>query len=127
MIKLIKNESDYDKAFERLEELMVENPAEGTDAADELELIAHLIEIYEEKTVNIPPPSPVEAIKFRMEQQSLKQKDLVKYLGSKARVSEILSGKRELTMSMARNLSIGLDISANILLGVHHKKPILSQ
>jgi HTH-type transcriptional regulator/antitoxin HigA len=120
MKKLIKTETDYEVALEQLEKLMLANPDEGTADADELELLAHLIEVYESKTVDIPPPSPIEAIKFRMEQQGLKQKDLVEFIGSKARVSEILSGKRELTMAMARTLSKELEISANTLLGVDH-------
>lgn len=120
MNKLIKTETEYEEAMERLEVLMLANPDEGTADAHELELLAHLIELYESGTVNIPPPSPVEAIKFRMDQQGLKQKDLVPLIGNKARVSEILSGKRELTMAMARALSRELQISANTLLGVDH-------
>jgi len=120
MNKLIKTETDYDEAMTRLEELMLANPDEDTAQADELELLAHLIEIYENKVVNVPPPSPIEAIKFRMDQQGLKQKDLVPFIGSKARVSEILSGKRDLTMTMARTLCKELGISAKTLLGVDH-------
>ncbi|MEZ7956669.1 MAG: helix-turn-helix domain-containing protein [Rubritalea sp.] len=118
MKKLIKTKTDYELALERLEELMLANPDEGTADADELELLAHLIEIYESKTVDIPPPSPIEAIKFRMEQQGLKQKDLVDLIGNKARVSEILSGKRKLTIDMVKTLSKELDISTNTLLGL---------
>lgn len=118
--KLIKSETDHEEALERLEELMLENPDESTAEAEELELLTHLIGLYENKVVNIPAPSPIEAIKFRMDQQGLKQKDLVPFIGSKARVSEILSGKRELTMSMARNLSRELNVSAETLLGVDH-------
>ncbi len=120
MTKLIKTETEHEQALTKLEQLMMMDPCEGTAEADELELLAHLIEVYESDVVNIPAPSPVEAIKFRMAQQGLKQKDLVPYIGSKARVSEILSGKRELTMKMARNLSRGLGISAAILLAVNH-------
>ncbi len=120
MNKLIKTESDYTEAMEKLRELMIANPDEGSAESDELELLAHLIKMYEDEVVNIPPPSPVEAIKFRMDQQGLKQKDLVPFIGSKARVSEILSGKRELTMAMARILSKELSISAKTLLGVDH-------
>jgi len=120
MNKLIKTETDYEEALARLEELMLANPDEGATEADELELLAHLIEIYESKVVNIPAPSPIEAIKFRMDQQGMKQKDLVPFMGSKARVSEVLSGKRELTMAMARTLSRELGISARTLLGVDH-------
>ena len=120
MKKLIKTEADYEEAMERLHELMLANPDEGTLEADELELLVHLTGVYEDETVNIPPPSPIEAIKFRMEQQGLKQKDLVPYIGNKARVSEILSGKRELTMAMARTISRELEISAQTLLGVSH-------
>ncbi|MFC5050830.1 ImmA/IrrE family metallo-endopeptidase [Rubritalea spongiae] len=118
MNKLIKTESDYEEAMEKLHALMLANPDEGTAEADELDLLAHLIEVYESQTVDIPPPTPIEAIKFRMDQQGLKQKDLIPYIGNKARVSEILSGKRELTMAMARTLSRELDISAQTLLGI---------
>ncbi len=122
MKKLIKTETDYEEALARLEQLMLANPDEGTEDADELDLLACLIEIYENKTVDIPPPSPIEAIKFRMEQQGLKQKDLVKFIGSKARVSEILSGKRDLTIDMIKTLSKELGISTNTLLGLNHSK-----
>jgi len=120
MKKLIKTEEDYNEAMERLRKLMIANPDEGTPDADELALLAHLIEVYENEVINIPPPSPIEAIKFRMDQQGLKQKDLVSMIGNKARVSEILSGKRELTMTMARTISRELNISAKTLLGVDH-------
>lgn len=122
MKKLIKTETDHDEALEKLETLMLANPAEGTPDADELELLAHLIEVYESKTVDIPPPSPIEAIKFRMEQQGLRQKDLVEAIGSKARVSEILAGKRNLTINMVKNLSKRLAISTDTLLGLNHSK-----
>jgi len=118
MKKMIKTEAEYDEAMARLEELMLANPDEGTDEANELELTAHLLEVYEKDHVDIPPPTPIEAIKFRMDQQGLKQKDLIPMLGNKARVSEVLSGKRELTVTMARNLSRELNIPANTLIGV---------
>jgi len=117
MNKIIKTEQQYHKALEKLEQLMLANPDEGSTKAEELELIALLLETYESKHVDIPPPTAIEAIKFRMDQMDYKQKDLVKFIGNKARVSEVLAGKRAMTVKMIRNLSKGLDIPSEILIG----------
>ena len=101
-VKPIRNEKDYRQALARIESLMDASP--GTDAYDTLEVLAALIENYEEKHYAIDIPDPIEAIKFRMEQEGLKQKDLVEIFGNKARVSEILNKKRKLTLDMIRNL-----------------------
>lgn len=116
MKKLIKTEDQYNTAMERHLELMLDTPDPGSKAFDELELLTLLIQTYEKETVSIDSPTPIEAIKFRMEQQELKQKDLIPMLGSKARVSEVLNGKRPLTITMARNLNRELDIPAEVLL-----------
>lgn len=109
-MKLIKSSKDHTAAVKRLEELMLDDPASGSEKGEELELLAFLIEDYEKRTIEIPAATPVEAIRFRMEQEGLKQQDLVPFIGSKSRVSEVLSGKRELTLAMVRKLHQGLDI-----------------
>lgn len=113
-IKLIKTESDYLSALKRIDELFDSEP--NTPEGDELELIVTLVELYEKNNFPIESPSPIEAIKFRMEQLNLTQKDLVQYIGSKSKVSEVLSGKRSLSLNMIRKLSVGLGISAEILI-----------
>lgn len=109
-MKLIKTSEDHEAALKRLEELMLADPASGTPEDEELELLAFLIEGYEKRTIKIPAATPAEAIRFRMEQAGLKQHDLVPFIGSKGRVSEVLSGKRDLTLAMVRKLHEGLDI-----------------
>ncbi len=112
--RLIKTEADYEQALKRIEELMGAEP--GTAAADELELLATLVEMYEEAHYPIDFPDPVDAIRFRMEQAGLKQQDLVPYMGSRGKVSEVLNRKRPLTLSMMRGLHRGLGIPAEVLL-----------
>lgn len=109
-MKLIKNSKDHATALKRLEELMMADPKPGSTEDDELELLAFLVEDYEKRTVKIPAATPAEAIRFRMEQSGLSQQDLVPFIGSKSRVSEVLSGKRDLTLTMVRNLHEGLGI-----------------
>ena len=113
----IRSEEDYDKALAIVESLMDAEP--GTERYDMLELWTTLIEAYEAKHHAIDLPDPVEAIRFRMEQEGLKQKDLVEILGgSKSRVSEILNYKRKLTVEMIRTLHKSLGIPLENLLGV---------
>lgn len=114
--KIIKSEADYVSALAHLESLMDSLP--GTPEEEELELFAVLIENYEDEHFPIDMPDPVEAIKFRMEQQGLTRKDLVQYIGSQSKVSEVLNGKRPLSISMIRALEKGLGIPAKILLQV---------
>jgi len=109
-MKLVKTAKDHQDALARLEELMLADPAPGSEEDGEIELLAFLIEDYEKRNVHIPPATPAEAIRFRMEQAGLKQQDLVPYIGSKSRVSEVLAGKRELTLPMVRKLHEGLGI-----------------
>jgi len=113
-IRLIKTEDDHRAALERIEALMDALP--GTPEADELELLAFLVDAYEDKAFPIEAPSPVEAIRFRMEQMGMEPKALAPYLGGRNRVSEVLSGKRGLSLAMIRNLSKGLGIPAEILI-----------
>jgi HTH-type transcriptional regulator / antitoxin HigA len=112
--KLIKTQRKYRSALRRVEQLMDARP--GTADGDELELLAALIEIYEEKHASVPPPDPIEAIRFRMEQENLRPADLVPLLGSRSRVSEVLNGKRPLTLTMIRRLHSVLGIPADVLL-----------
>lgn len=115
-IKVIKNEQEHAQALERLMALMDQDPAEGTEAADELELLALVIEKYEEAQFPLEPPTPIEAIKFRMDQMGLRNKDLTPYIGSASKVSEVLNGKRTLSLPMIRKLHEGLGISLETLI-----------
>jgi HTH-type transcriptional regulator/antitoxin HigA len=112
--KVIKTHAEYEAALARLDELLGAVP--GTVEGDEFELWVTLVEIYEEKHFPIDLPDPISAIRFRMEQAGLKQVDLVPYIGSPSRVSEVLKGKRSLSLSMIRKLHEGLDIPAEVLL-----------
>ena len=112
-IRPIKNEKDYAQALEHIESLMDAKP--NTPQMDELEVLTTLVEAYEEQHHKIEAPDPIEAIKFRMEQEGLKQKDLVPIVGSKSRVSEILNRKRKLTIEMIRNLHKQLHIPVESL------------
>ncbi len=113
-IKPIKTEKDYQKALTRLEEIFDSRP--GTPDGDELDILALLIERYEDEHYPIEAPDPIEAIKFRMEQMGYKQKDLEKIIGYKGHVSEILNKKRKLTLEMVRNLHEKLNIPLNALI-----------
>jgi len=112
--RLIKTEEDYTLALDRIESLM--DAEAGTPEADELELLSTLAEMYEEKHYPMDPPDPVEAIKFRMGQLGLKQQDLIPFMGSRSKVSEVMNGKKPLTLSMMRGLNKGLGIPAEVLL-----------
>lgn len=113
-IKPIRTDADHEAALERIDTLMAAEP--GTPEGDELEVLADLVEHYEEKNVPMGYPSPVAAIEFRMDQAGLTQRDLVPILGTRAKVSEVLSGRRPLTMRMARALHEHLGIPAEVLL-----------
>lgn len=115
LLKPIKNEKEYDEALARVDELMELNPTLGTPQSDELEVLVLLIEKYEEKNWAIAVPDPIEAIKYRMEEMNLKQKDLIPYVGNKSKVSEVLNKKIALSLTMIRNLSQGLHIPLEIL------------
>ena len=107
-IKAIKTEEDYNQALKRLEEIF--HVSSDTKEGDEAEVLSILIEKYEDEHYPIGAPDPIEAIKFRMEQLGMSQKDLAQILGYKSRVSEILNGKRKLTLKMIRNLHAKLNI-----------------
>ena len=112
--KVIRNEADYEASLARIDELV--EAKLGTPEGDELDLLATLVELYEKDVYPIGPPDPVEAIRFRMEQMGLKQKDLIPFIGSRSKVSEVLSGQRSLSVSMMRKLHEGLGIPAEVLL-----------
>lgn len=113
---LIKTQVDYQKALDRLEELI--DSDQGTAQYDELELLGFLIEKYEDQHYPVLPVDPIDAIRFRMEQMNLDQKDLVGIFGSPSKVSEVLSKKRKLSLSMIRKLYEQLMIPLDVLVGV---------
>lgn len=115
-IKPIKSSSDYDEALKLAEELISIDPSPDTEEHDRLSILTILISDYEKKHFPIDIPSAIDAIKFRMEQLNLKPSDLSPYLGSASRVSEILSGKRFLTVDMINSLSSNLNIPEKALL-----------
>lgn len=114
-IQPIKSEQDYQQALARIDELMDAEP--DTPEGDELEVLATLVETYEDKHFPIESPDPIEAILFRMEQMGLTRKDLEPYIGSRHRVSEVLNRKRELSLNMIRKLHNGLHIPLENLIG----------
>lgn len=112
-IEPIKNEKDYQKALNRIEHIF--DAQKGTPEGDELEILSILIDRYENDNFSIEMPDPIEAIKFRMEQMGMKQKDLAEIFGFNSRVSEVLSKKRKLTLTMIRKLSATLHIPTDVL------------
>ena len=113
-IKPIRNEDDLRAAFQRLEAIFQSEA--GTHEADEMEVLVTLIEVYENRHYPIHPANPIEAIKFCMDQQGLTPRDLEPYIGPSGRVSEVLSGKRGLSLSMIKRLHDGLRIPYESLL-----------
>jgi len=115
-MKMIRTKPDHEAAMERVAELMALSSDVGSPEDEELEALALLIENYEEAFYPIDLPTPVDAIKFRMEQQGLVRKDLIPYLGSASRVSEVLNGKRKLSLAMIRKLNKHLYIPTDVLI-----------
>jgi HTH-type transcriptional regulator / antitoxin HigA len=113
-VRPIRTEEDHDAAVARIAELMGSAP--GTPTGDELDVLATLVDAWETKHHPMDPPDPIMAIQFRMEQQGLTRSDLQPMIGSRARVSEILTGKRKLTIDMIRRVRSGLGISADLLI-----------
>ena len=114
--KVIKNLQEYEEALTEYDTLLDADPDPGTPDADKLELLSHLIGDYEEREFPIDLPDPIEAIKFRMEQQNLIQRDLVPYIGSPSKVSEVMNRKRPLSLNMIRALHEHLHIPAEVLM-----------
>ncbi len=107
-IKPIKTKADYEAALKRIMVLM--DARADTPEGDELDILGTLVEVYEAKNFTIKAANPIEVIRFRMEQYGLKDKDLIPYIGHSGRVSEVLSYRRKLTLTMIRKLHAGLKI-----------------
>ncbi len=116
-IKPIRTEADYKATLKDVAALLESDPELGTPEGDRLDVLVTLIQAFEARHYSIDLPDPIEAIKFRMEQQNLKPKDLEPMIGRSNRVYEILNRKRPLTMSMVRKIHTGLGISAECLIG----------
>ena len=114
-IRPIRSACDHERALKRIEALM--SAEKDTTEGDELDVLVTLVDAYENEHVAIDAPDPIEAIKFRMEQLGLDRKDLEPYLGSRARVSEILNRRRGLSLTMIRALHEHLEIPLEALIG----------
>lgn len=112
---IIKTRTQHRQALAEVKRLALDDPRLGTPEGDKLELLAKLVEDYEKERFPFARPDALSAIRFRMEERGLRQKDLVTALGGKNRVSEVLSGKRALTLGMVRSLSLSLNIPAELL------------
>lgn len=113
--KIIKTEAEYRACLAEADRLAADDPASGTADGDRLELFAKLVEDYEKARFPFNRPDPIAAIRFRMEEQGLRQIDLAPFLGGRNRVSEVLAGKRPLTVASIRALSDALHIPADLL------------
>lgn len=113
-IQPIKDEATYQAAIERIEALW--DVESGTPEADELDVLATLVDVYESKTVEIEAPDPISAIMFRLEQEGLPPSALEQFLGQKSRVTEILKRQRPLSINMIRRLHDGLRIPSDVLI-----------
>ena len=113
-IKPIRSEDDYEEALAEVEKLW--GAKSGTPAGDRLDVLATLIDVYENENYPMDPPDPIEAIKFRMEQQGLTRRDLEGIIGTRTRIAEVLSRKRGLSIGMIRRLHERLGIPADVLI-----------
>ena len=113
-VRPIRSDADHQRAMSEVERLW--GAKSGTPEGDRLDVLATLIDAYESQCAPIDPPDPVEAIKFRMEQMGLTRRDLEPAIGSRARVSEVLNRKRELSLGMIRRLHSQFGISASVLI-----------
>jgi HTH-type transcriptional regulator / antitoxin HigA len=119
MLKPIRTKKDYQTALSRSYVLMQKNLKSASAEADELEVLSILVEAYEKKHYPVPPPHPVEAIRYRLEQNGMSEKELNKLLGGRNRKSEIMSGKRKLSLNMIRTLHEVLNIPAETLIAAY--------
>jgi HTH-type transcriptional regulator/antitoxin HigA len=115
-IKVITSDQEHEQAMIRLMSLMDSDPVLGTCEADEIDVLGVLIERYEQDSFPLEKPDPIDAILFRMDQEGLKKKDLVPFIGSAPKVTEVLNGTRSLSLNMIRKLEAGLGISAEVLI-----------
>jgi len=113
-LKPIRSEADYKRALTELRKLW--GAKSGTPAGDRLDILATLIDVYEAEHAPMDPPDPIDAIKFRMEQQGLTRKDMETIIGTRARVTEVLNRKRNLSIAMIRRLHEQLGLPAEILI-----------
>jgi HTH-type transcriptional regulator/antitoxin HigA len=113
-VKPIRTNADYEAALKEVERLWGAKP--GSREGDHLDVLATLIDAYENEHFPLDPPDPIEAIKFRMEQQNLTRRDLEEIIGSRTRIAEILNRKRGLSIGMIRRLHEHLGISADVLI-----------
>jgi len=116
MLKPIRTEDQYYNALARVYELMQTDIVENTSESDELEVLSILVKEYENEHYPVPAPNPIDAIKFRLDQMGLSEAELGSILGYRSRKSEILSGKRKLSLAMIRRLNKVLHIPAEILI-----------
>jgi HTH-type transcriptional regulator/antitoxin HigA len=119
-IKPIKTEKDYQSVLKQIDKLYDAKP--NTQQSDQLEVLVTLVEAYEEEHYKVDFPDPVSAIEYWMESRGLKREDLQPYLGSRARISEVLNRKRNLSLEMMRKLHEGLNIPAEVLLRRPHRR-----
>ena len=115
-IKLIRTEQEHTQALERLDYLMDMDPKANTSEGDELDILAVLIEKYEEENFEIPVLDPIEVVKYFMEERGFERKDLIGIIGDKTLVSRVLNKKRKLTLEMIRKLGTYLSIPINLLI-----------
>ncbi len=113
-IRPIKTEKDYEDALAEIEKIFDASP--GTPEGDRLDILVTLVEVYEDQHYSIPDPDPIEALNYYMESRGLSRKDLEPYIGSRARVSEVLNRKRPLTLKMIQKLNMDLGIPAEVLI-----------
>ena len=119
-VKPIRTSKDHQRAMKEVETLW--GAKNGTPKGDRLDVLATLIDAWETTHLPMDPPDPIEAIKFRMEQQGLTRKDLEGIIGTRARIAEVLSGKRELSIAMIRRLNAELSIPGEVLIRPSRKK-----
>ena len=119
-IKPIRGEADYERALRRVEELW--DSPKGSAESDELDILATLIEAYEQEHYPIELPDPIEAIKFRLEQKGKNSSALIGVIGQRTRVYEVMQGKRPLSLNMIRNLHQEFDIPAEVLIQPARRK-----
>jgi len=113
-IRPIKTKADHRAALKEIERLM--DAKQGTPAGDRLEILTTLVDHYESQHESVEPPDPIDALIYHMESRGLTRRDLEPFLGSRARVAEVLNRRRALTIEMIRKLHEGLDISADVLI-----------
>jgi len=123
-IKPIRTESDYQAALRVVSAHFERPPLRGSAEGDRFEVLLTLVHAYESVHHAIAPPDPIEAIKFRMEQQGLTVQDMVPMIGASNRVYEVLSKKRPLTLSMMKRIRLGLQISGDVLLAQQVAEPV---